>query len=56
MNSVVVETSIRAGDTEELAVWSDRLPEGITVDDRDLAEDVVEQIRTDIERARLNAS
>jgi protein phosphatase len=56
MNSVVVETSIRAGETEELAVWSDRLPEGITVDDRDAAEDVVEQIRTDIERARQNAS
>ncbi len=56
MNSVVVETSIRAGDTEELAVWGDRLPDGITVDDRDLAEDVVEQIRTDIERARQNAS
>ena len=56
MNSVVVETSIRAGETEDLAVWSDRLPEGITVDDRDAAEDVVEQIRTDIERARQNAS
>ena len=56
MNSVVVETSIRAGEAEELAVWGDRLPEGITVDDRDLAEDVVEQIRTDIERARQNAS
>ena len=56
MNSVVVETSIRAGDAEELAVWGDRLPDGITVDDRDLAEDVVEQIRTDIERARPNAS
>ena len=56
MNSVVVETSIRAGDAEELAVWGDRLPDGITVDDRDLAEDVVEQIRTDIERARQNAS
>lgn len=56
MNSVVVETSIRASDTEELAVWGDRLPDGITVDDRDIAEDVVEQIRTDIERARQNAS
>jgi protein phosphatase len=56
MNSVVVETSIRAGDAEELAVWGDSLPDGITVDDRDLAEDVVEQIRTDIERARQNAS
>jgi PPM family protein phosphatase len=56
MNSVVVETSIRAGDAEELAVWGDSLPDGITVDDRDIAEDVVEQIRTDIERARQNAS
>lgn len=55
MNSVVVETSIRAGDAEELAVWGD-LSDGITVDDRELAEDVVEQIRTDIERARQNAS
>lgn len=55
MNSVVVETSIRAGDAEELAVWGD-LSDGITVDDRDVAEDVVEQIRTDIERARQNAS
>jgi serine/threonine protein phosphatase PrpC len=56
MNSVVVETSIPAGDAEELAVYRDQLPEGITVDDRDSAEDVVEQIRTDIERARQNAS
>jgi serine/threonine protein phosphatase PrpC len=56
MNSVVVETSIRAGDAEELAVAGGDLPEGITVDDRDSAEDVVEQIRTDIERARQNAS
>jgi protein phosphatase len=56
MNSVVVETSIRVSDTQELAVWGDRLPDGITVDDRDLAQDVVEQIRTDIERARQNAS
>lgn len=55
MNSVVVETSIRAGDAEEFAVWAD-LSDGITVDDRDSAEDVVEQIRTDIERARQNAS
>lgn len=55
MNSVVVETSIRAGEAEELAVWGD-LSDGITVDDRDVAEDVVEQIRTDIERARQNAS
>jgi serine/threonine protein phosphatase PrpC len=54
MNSVVVETSIRAGDAEELAVWGERLRDGITVDDRELAQDVVEQIRTDIERARQN--
>jgi protein phosphatase len=56
MNSVVVETSIRAGDAEELAVAGGDLSDGITVDDRDSAEDVVEQIRTDIERARQNAS
>ena len=56
MNSVVVETSIRAGDAEEFAVAGRDLSDGITVDDRDLAEDVVEQIRTDIERARQNAS
>ncbi|MGH2527501.1 MAG: SpoIIE family protein phosphatase, partial [Actinomycetota bacterium] len=56
MNSVVVETSIRAGDAEELAVWVGRLSDGITVDDRDAAEEVVEQVRTDIERARQNAS
>ena len=55
MNSVVVETSIPARDAQELAVHRD-LSDGITVDDRESAEDVVEQIRSDIERARQNAS
>jgi serine/threonine protein phosphatase PrpC len=55
MNSVVVETSIRAGDAEELAVYRD-ISDGITVDDRESAEAVVDQIRTDIERARQNQS
>jgi hypothetical protein len=56
MHSVVVETEIRAGDAEELAYYRERLSEGITVDDRETAEAVVEQIRSDIERARQNAS
>jgi serine/threonine protein phosphatase PrpC len=56
MHSVVVETSIRSSEAEELAVYRDRLAEGITVDDRATAEEVVEQIRSDIERARQNAS
>jgi PPM family protein phosphatase len=54
MNSVVVETSIPARNAEEFAVW-EVLADGITVDDRESAQRVVEQIRTDIERARQNA-
>jgi PPM family protein phosphatase len=55
MHSVVVETSIRSSEAEELAVYRD-LSEGITVDDRETAEAVVEQIRSDVERARQDAS
>jgi serine/threonine protein phosphatase PrpC len=56
LHSVVVETTIRADDAEELAVYRDRLSEGITVDDREAAEAVVEEIRGDVERAQPNPS
>lgn len=51
LSSVVVETEIPAEDAEALAVWRDQLPDGITTDDREGAEEVVEQIRSDVERA-----
>lgn len=51
LSSVVVETEIPAEDAESLAVWRDQLAEGITTDDREGAEGVVEQIRADVEQA-----
>jgi protein phosphatase len=52
LNSVVVETSIPAEEVESLAVYRDRLPEGITADDREGADEIVEQIRSDVADAR----
>lgn len=52
LNSVVVETPIRADEAQELAFYRDRLLEGITADDRDAAQAIVEQIRRDVTRAR----
>jgi hypothetical protein len=49
LNSVVVETTIPAGDAQELHQYRD-LSEGITADDRAGADEIVEQIRRDVER------
>jgi protein phosphatase len=51
LHSVVVETSVPAEEAEALALYRE-LPDGITADDREGAEMIVEQIRTDVERAR----
>jgi hypothetical protein len=51
LHSVVVETAIAAEDAESLAVWRD-LPGGITADDRASADEIVEQIRRDVERVQ----
>jgi hypothetical protein len=48
LNSVVVETTIRADDAQTLALYRE-LPDGITADDREAAEAIVEQIRRDVE-------
>jgi protein phosphatase len=55
LHSVVVETSLSAAKAEALVAWRG-LPEGITTDDREGANAVVEQIRTDLERAEQNPS
>jgi protein phosphatase len=49
LSSVVVETSIPAGEAQALAQYRD-LSEGITADDRSGADEIVEQIRKDVER------
>jgi protein phosphatase len=53
LNSVVVETTIPAAEAEELAVYRD-LADGITADDRGGADDIVEQIRRDVDEARTS--
>ena len=50
LHSVVVETSIPAGEAEAIAIYRGRLPEGITADDREGAEAIVESIREDVGR------
>lgn len=55
LHSVVVETSLSAAKAEGLVAWRG-LPGGITTDDREGANAVVEQIRTDLERAEQAAS
>lgn len=54
LNSVVVETAIDADEARALALYRD-LDEGITADDRDSAEAIVDQIRLDVARARADA-
>jgi PPM family protein phosphatase len=49
LNSVVVETTIPAEDAQALHPYRD-LSEGITADDRAGADEIVEQIRKDVER------
>jgi protein phosphatase len=51
LNSVVEETSIRADDAESLAYYRTQLSDGITADDREAAEAIVEQIRRDVASA-----
>lgn len=55
LHSVVVETSLSAAKAEALVAWRS-LPDGITTDDREGANAVVEQIRKDLERAEQPAS
>jgi protein phosphatase len=47
LNSVVLETTIPAQEAESLAYYR-TLPEGITADDRESANAIVEQIRSDV--------
>jgi hypothetical protein len=51
LHSVVAETSIPAEQAEALPLWRG-LPDGITADDRQGAEDIVDQIRDDVARAQ----
>ena len=52
LHHVVVETTISAEKAESLAVYQDRLGDGITAEDRDGAGAIVEQIRQDVEGMR----
>lgn len=52
LNSVVVETTIPADEAQSLALYRDKLAGGITADDRDSADAIVEQIRTDVAQAQ----
>ena len=52
LHHVVVQTTISAEKAESLAVWQDRLGEGITAEDREGANAIVEQIRQDVEEMR----
>lgn len=54
LNSVVVESTIRADDAQSLALYRE-LPDGITADDREAAEAIVEQIRRDVESRRVQS-
>jgi protein phosphatase len=55
LHSVVVETTIPAEDAQALAFYRE-LSDGITADDRAAADEIVEQIRSDVERVRQNPS
>jgi PPM family protein phosphatase len=52
LHHVVVQTTISAEKAESLAVWQDRLNEGITAEDREGASAIVEQIRQDVDEMR----
>jgi serine/threonine protein phosphatase PrpC len=52
LHHVVVQTTISAEKAESLAVWQDRLGEGISAEDREGANAIVEQIRQDVEEMR----
>ncbi|HZD16743.1 MAG TPA: Stp1/IreP family PP2C-type Ser/Thr phosphatase [Actinomycetota bacterium] len=53
LNSVVIETPIDAEEATALVIYRD-LEDGITADDREAAEAIVEQIRVDVARARAD--
>ena len=55
LHHVVVETTIPAGDAEKLAVYR-TLGDGITADSRTDADQIVEQIRTDVARATARST
>lgn len=55
LHSVVVETTIPAEDAQELAYYRE-LSDGITANDRAAADEIVQQIRRDVERAQQNPS
>ena len=55
LHSVVVETSIPEEEARSLAVYR-RLSDGITAGDREGANAIVEQIRTDLASAQLSGS
>ncbi|HEX6230733.1 MAG TPA: Stp1/IreP family PP2C-type Ser/Thr phosphatase [Actinomycetota bacterium] len=55
LHTVVVETPIDADEAQDLALYRD-LDEGITADDRESAEAIVEQIRADVAQARVGGS
>jgi len=52
LHHVVVQTTISAEKAESLAVWQERLGDGITAEDREGASAIVEQIRQDVEEMR----
>ena len=51
LHTVVVETSIPAGDAQALPLYR-QLDDGITAADRDAADAIVEQIRADVANAQ----
>jgi serine/threonine protein phosphatase PrpC len=52
LHHVVLETTVPAADAERLALYRARLPNGITAEDRTDADQIVDQIRTDVAAAR----
>ncbi|HEY3264399.1 MAG TPA: Stp1/IreP family PP2C-type Ser/Thr phosphatase [Actinomycetota bacterium] len=48
LHHLVLETTVPAADAERLAIYRTRLPDGITAEDRMNAEQIVEQIRSDV--------
>ena len=52
LHHVVVQTTISAEKAESLAVYQDRLGDGITAENREGASAIVEQIRQDVEEMR----
>ncbi len=55
LHHVVVETTISAAEAEQLAVYRTHLTDGITAQSRADADQIVDQIRTDVTAARKQA-